>query len=144
MSVSEPGLVVKIRATKPYVYRTYVNVKQLAGCHRVQDIEKSLLIWLEQKELAPESLGRCRIIDRVIIGEDIEQMKIQLDYLRLEVVRPELECQWRVHHGATVLLTETLTSFFSKSQGVPSDSNDQQRAYDWFEIRLRDQEDDEG
>ena len=82
---------------------TYVDMKQLAGCHRVQNIKKSLLIWLEQKELTPEPLGRLRILDKVIIGEYIEQKKVKLDYLGLEVIRPELLGQRGVHAGRIVL-----------------------------------------
>ena len=80
-----------------------MNVKQLAGCHRVQDIEKSLLIWLEQEELSPEPLGRRHIIEGVIVDEHIEKMKVKLNDLGFEVVRPELLCQGkgRVHGGRT-------------------------------------------
>lgn len=78
-----------------------MDMKQLAGCHRVQDIEKSLLIRLEQEEFAPEPLGRRRIIEGVIIDEHIEKMKVKLNNLGFEVVRPELLCQGRgrVHGG---------------------------------------------
>ena len=112
-------------------------MKQLASRHWVQDVEKSLLVRLEQEELAPEAFGRCRLFERVIIGEYIEKMKVKLDDLGFEVIRPELLSQRALHAGRTVLKIETLTSFLPEHQAVLKDRGGQVQFIEGCNVRLR-------
>ena len=76
-----------------------MNMKKFARRHWLQDFEKFLLVGFEQEELSPKSLGGSRIFKRVIIGKDVEKMKIELHNLGLEGIWPQLLGKRGVHLG---------------------------------------------
>lgn len=67
-----------------------MDMKQFGGCHWVQDIIEPLLVWLEKEKLSPEAFGGSRILESVIIGENIEEVQIELYDLGLESIWPKL------------------------------------------------------
>jgi len=77
--------------------RLYLDMEKIEPCHWLEDIIQPLFIRLEQEQLSPEAF-RGRGIIGLIVGEDIEQMQIELHNLWLEAVRPKLLRQRGVHH----------------------------------------------
>jgi hypothetical protein len=61
-----------------------MTVDEFACCEGVENVIEALFVGIQEEELAPEAFIWDWIFDAVIVGQDVEEMEIQLDNFGLE------------------------------------------------------------